>query len=191
MRKYYTKKLLNTISKSCKAKLLYFEILIKVYLFRISQVFDEYNGLLLPNLDSYFYKYIDHHISKLKNNIERETLFRKVFLDFRFLDQKIRNDSTPWDARGSVLHTLQALKLYTTHIIDRKSSDYNANNNGVDYCWLVNALLDFLLNAEEKLIRSEFSCLLQIALMTEDGVIYDEAYRQVQRFPSYVWFTER
>lgn len=51
--------------------------------------------------------------------------------------------------------------------------------------------MDFLLNAEEKLIRSEFTCLLQIALMTAEGALYDEAYRQAQLFPNYVWFTER
>ncbi|XP_032586445.1 uncharacterized protein LOC6581185 isoform X3 [Drosophila mojavensis] len=164
--------------------------------YNIPQVFDETNGLLIPNLDSYFYKHIGHHISKINDNIERETLFRKVYLDFRFLDQKIRNDCTPLGARGYVLPTLQVLRLYEAQIINEKqymcahqSSDYKDNDN-VYYDLLLNALITFLLNAEEKLIRSEFSCLLQIALMTEVGVVYDEAFRQAQRLPSYVWFTE-
>lgn len=186
---------MSTISKSFKTRLFYFKILTNINLFSISQVFEENNGLVLPNLDSYFYKHIDHHISKINNNIERDTLFRKVYLDFRFLDQKIRNDCTPLGAWGSVLHTLQVLNLYKAQIIKEKhymcthqSSDYN--DNVIYYNLLVNALIKFLPNAEEKLIRSEFSCLLQIALMTEVGVVYDEAFRQAQRLPSYVWFTE-
>lgn len=196
MRLYSIEKLLSTISKSFKTSLLYFKILTNLNLFSIPQVFDETNGLLIPNLDSYFYKHIGHHISKINDNIERETLFRKVYLDFRFLDQKIRNDCTPLGARGYVLPTLQVLRLYEAQIINEKqymcahqSSDYKDNDN-VYYDLLLNALITFLLNAEEKLIRSEFSCLLQIALMTEVGVVYDEAFRQAQRLPSYVWFTE-
>ncbi|XP_030245901.1 uncharacterized protein LOC108653831 isoform X2 [Drosophila navojoa] len=165
--------------------------------YNVSQVFDETNGLLLPNLDNYFYKHIGYHISKLNDNIERETLFRKVYLDFRFLDQKIRHDCTPLDARGYVLPTLQDLRLYEVQRINEKqymcahqTSDYKDNDNVIYYDFFVNELITFLRNSEEKLIRSEFSCLLQIALMTEVGVVYDEAFRQAQRLPSYVWFTE-
>ncbi|EDW71398.1 apoptotic protease-activating factor 1 [Drosophila virilis] len=144
--------------------------------YNIPQVFDSYNGLTLPHLDNYFYSHIGDHLSKLNNSLEKKSLFRKIFLDFRFLDQKIRNDSTPWNARGSVLHTLQVLRFYGEQIADND---------------LLCTLMDFLLNAEEKLIRSEFTCLLQIALMTAEGALYDEAYRQAQLFPNYVWFTER
>jgi len=55
----------------------------------------------------------------------------------------------------------------------------------------VNALLVFLTKVEEKLIGSQYTSLLRIALMSEEGPVYDEALRQVQRFPHFVWFTEQ
>lgn len=56
---------------------------------------------------------------------------------------------------------------------------------------LVSALLEFLPKVEEKLIRSQYTSLLQIALMSEEAPVYDEALRQAKRFPNYVFFTEQ
>ncbi|EDV98505.1 GH23155 [Drosophila grimshawi] len=144
--------------------------------YNIHLQFDQYNDMTLPHLDSYFYSHIGHHLIKLSNSTDRSNLFRKIFLDFRFLDKKIRNETTPRNARGSVLPTLQTLKLYKAHI---------------DNDELIDALLDFLPNVEEQLIKSKYSNLLQIALMADKGAVFEEALRQAQRYSKYVWFTNR
>ncbi|KAH8375317.1 hypothetical protein KR200_007945, partial [Drosophila serrata] len=144
----------------------------------IPRAFD-HDDLILPSLDTYFYGHIGHHLKTIEP-IERVALFRKVFLDFRFLEQKIRHDTTAWNASGSILNTLQQLKFYKSYICDNDSK----------YERLVNAILDFLPKIEESLIRSKFTDLLRIALMAEDEAIFEEAHRQVQRFKDHVWFTE-
>ncbi|XP_017024531.1 uncharacterized protein Dark [Drosophila kikkawai] len=144
----------------------------------IPRAFD-HDDLILPSLDRYFYGHIGHHLKTIEP-IERVALFRKVFLDFRFLEQKIRHDTTAWNASGSILNTLQQLKFYKSYICDNDSK----------YERLVNAILDFLPKIEENLIRSKFTDLLRIALMAEDEAIFEEAHRQVQRFKDHVWFTE-
>ncbi|XP_030384368.1 uncharacterized protein LOC115631675 isoform X2 [Scaptodrosophila lebanonensis] len=148
--------------------------------YNIRSVFNQCNDTTLSSLDCYFYSHIGHHLSKLLNHTERVELFRMVFLDFRFLDVKIRQDTTPWHASGSILNTLQQLKFYRNYIIDSEQR----------YLRLLNALLDFLPKVEEKLIGCRYTCLLRVALMAEDGAVYEEACRQVQRFPNHVWFTE-
>ncbi|XP_016929946.2 uncharacterized protein Dark [Drosophila suzukii] len=146
--------------------------------YNITKAFD-HDDLILPSLDKYFYSHIGHHLKTIEPT-ERVTLFRKVFLDFRFLEQKIRHDTTAWNASGSILNTLQQLKFYKSYICDNDSK----------YERLVNAILDFLPKIEENLIRSKFTDLLRIALMAEDEAIFEEAHRQVQRFSDRVWFTE-
>ncbi|XP_016988812.1 uncharacterized protein LOC108051272 [Drosophila rhopaloa] len=146
--------------------------------YNILKAFD-HDDLILPSLDRYFYTHIGYHLKSIEPT-ERAILFRTVFLDFRFLEQKIRHDTTAWNASGSILNTLQQLKFYKSDIC----------NNDVKYERLVNAILDFLPKIEEQLIRSEFTDLLRIALMEEDEAISKEAERQVQRFPDRVWFTE-
>ncbi|XP_017049734.1 uncharacterized protein LOC108093889 [Drosophila ficusphila] len=146
--------------------------------YNIPKAFD-HNDLILPSLDRYFYSHIGHHLKTLEHD-ERVTFFRMVFLDFRFLEQKIRHDTTAWNASGSILNTLQQLKLYKPYICDNDSK----------YEHLVNAILVFLPKIEESLIRSKYSDLLRIALMAEDEAIFEEARRQVQRFGDRVWFTE-
>ncbi|XP_022226249.2 uncharacterized protein LOC111076673 [Drosophila obscura] len=147
--------------------------------YNITKAFDDDDDLTVPYLDSYFYCHIGHHLTQLKH-AESVALFRKIFLDFRFLEQKIRHDTTAWNASGSILNTLQQLKFYRSFIVD----------NDPKFGRLVNALLDFLPKIEENLIRSKFTRLLRIALMDEEEAIYAEAYRQVQRFGDQVWFTE-
>lgn len=84
----------------------------------IPTLFGKYDDTTtLPNLDCYFYKHIGHHISKINDKNERVQYFRMIFLDFRFLEQKIRNDTTPWAARGCILHTLHSLKCYRDQIV--------------------------------------------------------------------------
>ncbi|EDW92203.2 uncharacterized protein LOC6531700 [Drosophila yakuba] len=146
--------------------------------YNIPKAFD-HDDLVLPSLDKYFYSHIGHHLKTIEP-IERVTLFRMVFLDFRFLEQKIRHDSTAWNASGSILNTLQQLKFYKPYICD----------NDPKYERLVNAILDFLPKIEENLICSKFMDLLRIALMAEDEAIFEEAHKQVQRFGDRVWFTE-
>ncbi|SPP74793.1 uncharacterized protein LOC117582565 [Drosophila guanche] len=147
--------------------------------YNITKAFDDDDDLTVPFLDGYFYCHIGHHLTKLQH-AESVALFRKIFLDFRFLEQKIRHDTTAWNASGSILNTLQQLKFYSSYIID----------NDPKFRRLLNALLDFLPKIEESLIRSKFTRLLRIALMAEEEAIYEEAYRQVQRFGDQVWFTE-
>ncbi|EDX07439.1 GD11239 [Drosophila simulans] len=145
--------------------------------YNIPNAFDN-DDLILPFLDQYFYSHIGHHLKNIEHT-ERVTLFRMVFLDFRFLEQKIRHDSTAWNASGSILNTLQQLKFYKPYICD----------NDPKYERLVNAILDFLPKIEENLICSKFTDLLRIALMAEDEAIFEEARKQVQRFDGRVWFT--
>ncbi|KAH8284541.1 hypothetical protein KR018_004010 [Drosophila ironensis] len=146
--------------------------------YNITKAFD-HEDLVLSRLDRYFYSHIGHHLRTIEHS-EQVDLFRKVFLDFRFLEQKIRHDTTAWNARGSILDTLHQLKFYKSQICD----------NDTHYERLVNALLDFLPKIEENLIRSNFTDLLRIGLMAMDETIYKEAFRQVQRFKDRVWFTE-
>ncbi|KAI8039647.1 uncharacterized protein LOC128254462 [Drosophila gunungcola] len=146
--------------------------------YNITKAFD-HDDLILPSLDRYFYSHIGHHIKTIEPT-ERAILFRKVFLDFRFLEQKIRHDTTAWNASGSILNTLQQLKFYKSDICD----------NDAKYERLLNAILDFLPKIEENLIRSKFTDLLRIALMDENEAIFEEACRQAQRFCDRVWFTE-
>lgn len=130
-------------------------------------------------------------------------LFRMIFLDFRFLDQKIRNDTTPWAARGCILPTLDSLKFYREHIVGKfiislnrdvyknYFSFYFYSDNDESYDQLVTALLHFLPKVEEKLIKSQFTSLLQIAMMSKEGPVHNESLRQAQRFPNNVFFTEQ
>ncbi|EDW74440.1 uncharacterized protein Dwil_GK21917 [Drosophila willistoni] len=150
-----------------------------VAFYNINANFVEQNDLTIPNLDNYFYAHIGHHLMAIEPT-ESVKLLRIIFLDFRFLEQKIRHDTTSWNASGSILNTLQQIKLYKQRIIDDDPT----------YSRLVNSLLDFLPRIEENLIRSKHTCLLRQALMAEEGPIYEEANRQIQRFPDYVWFTE-
>ncbi|KAH8299707.1 hypothetical protein KR044_004999, partial [Drosophila immigrans] len=146
----------------------------------IPRLIEQCNDTTLPNLGCYFYSHIGHHLSKVSDKMERVKLFRMLFMDFRFLEQKIRNDTTPWNARGSILHTLHTLKFFRDEIVDNDSH----------YRDLLNAVLVFLTKAEEKLISSPLTSLLRIALMSEEGPVHEEALRQVLRFPDFVWFTE-
>ncbi|XP_068146616.1 apoptotic protease-activating factor 1 isoform X2 [Drosophila tropicalis] len=141
--------------------------------------FVDQNDLTIPNLDNYFYTHIGHHLMAIEHT-ESVKLLRIIFIDFRFLEQKIRHDTTSWNASGSILNTLQQIKLYKQRIIDDDPT----------YSRLVNSLLDFLPRIEENLIRSKYTCLLRVAMMAEEGAIYEEANRQIQRFPDYLWFTE-
>ncbi|XP_017078805.1 uncharacterized protein LOC108112924 [Drosophila eugracilis] len=146
--------------------------------YNIKKAFD-HGDLILPSLDKYFYSHIGHHLLAIEST-ERSILFRTVFLDFRFLEQKIRQDTTAWNASGSILNTLQQLKFYKSYICDNDSN----------YERLVNAILDFLPLIEENLICSNYMDLLMSALMAKDIVISEEAERQVQRFSDRVWFKE-
>ncbi|ALC41314.1 Ark, partial [Drosophila busckii] len=148
--------------------------------YNITGLFEQYDDTTLQLQDCYFYSNIGHHFSKVQDYAGGNNLFRKVLLDFRFLEQKIRHDKTPWNACGSILHTLQVLNIYRTQITE----------NDPHYEQLLDALLDFLPKAEEKLISSPYTCLMLIALMTQQGPLYEEALRQVQHFPDHVWFTE-
>ncbi|KAH8328889.1 hypothetical protein KR074_009897, partial [Drosophila pseudoananassae] len=146
--------------------------------YNITKAFD-HDDLILTSLDRYFYSHIGHHLMAIEPS-EKVALFRKVFLDFRFLEQKIRHDTTAWNACGSILDTLHQLKFYKKHICD----------NDLHYESLVNSILDFLPKIEENLIRSKFTDLLRIGLMDEDETIFGEAYRQVQQFKDRVWFLD-
>lgn len=120
----------------------------------------------LPN-DHYFHFYIGYH---LKESGMR-SLFPKLFLDFGFLEQKLRITGLP--------NTLGDLNQYKDEI-----------TNGLkDKIELIEQLSTFFSSIEEIITRSPDTCLLQCALTT-DNLVRKEALRQARSFPNRVWFDD-
>lgn len=119
---------------------------------------------LLPD-DRYFHFFIGHHL-KEANMCE---LFPKLYLDFGFLEQKLRSTGLP--------NLLGDLSTYKKEITggDRARLDH------------LQDLQNFLPTIEEAIVKSMDTCLLQYAITTDNG-IRQEAIKQAKMFPNRVWF---
>lgn len=134
------------------------------------RILDAINERTEPNIvavpdDGYFYFYIGYHIKEA----ERFEAFPAIFLDFGFLEQKLRATGLP--------NTIGDLKLYRQLItgnIPRREH-------------FVDELLQFLKSSEEVIFKSEDTCLLQYAL-TSGGILQEEAIKQAEQFTDRVWF---
>lgn len=96
-------------------------------------------------------------------------MFPKIFLDFGFLDQKLRATGLP--------NTIGDLKLYRQLITGGNTKSEQ----------LLDELLQFLKSSEEVICKSEDTCMLQYAI-TAGGILQEEAIRQAQQFTDRVWF---
>lgn len=118
--------------------------------------------------DGYFYFYIGYHIKEA----ERLEVFTKIFLDFGFLEQKLRATLLP--------NTIGDLKLYRQLITGNSPKKEH----------FLDELLQFLKSSEEIICKSEDTCLLQYAL-TAGGILQEEAIKQAEQFTDRVWFHDK
>ncbi|XP_055532053.1 uncharacterized protein LOC129722552 isoform X2 [Wyeomyia smithii] len=119
-----------------------------------------------PN-DNYFHFYIANHLEKS----EMFTFFSNLFLDFGFLEQKVRYTGLP--------NTVGDLRLYQQYI-------FNDERDPEAYAEVLN---EFLMGAEVLLSKSADTCLLQLALNTP-GLIAEKAELQALQFNNRVWFRD-
>ncbi|XP_058466553.1 uncharacterized protein LOC131439490 isoform X2 [Malaya genurostris] len=138
--------------------------------YRISEALSDRTELDLlkffPN-DSYFHFYIANHLEKS----EMYKLFPSLFLDFGFLEQKLRYTGLP--------NTVGDLRLYQEHIFtDVEDSETFAE-----------VLTEFLMGAEVLLSKSADTCLLQLALNCR-GVIATKAKIQANHYDNRIWFCD-
>ncbi|XP_058836484.1 uncharacterized protein LOC131693031 isoform X2 [Topomyia yanbarensis] len=119
-----------------------------------------------PN-DNYFHFYIANHLKKS----EMHELFPTLFLDFGFLEQKLRYTGLP--------NTVGDLRLYQEHIFNRVDDPES----------FAEALTEFLMGAEVLLSKSADTCLLQLALNCR-GLIATEAKIQANQYDNRVWFCD-
>ncbi|XP_053685053.1 uncharacterized protein LOC128734743 [Sabethes cyaneus] len=119
-----------------------------------------------PN-DNYFHFYIANHLEKS----QMFPLFSNLFLDFGFLEQKLRYTGLP--------NTVGDLRLYQKHIFvqERDPESY------------AETLHDFLMSVEVLLSKSADTCLLQLALNCR-GLIAEKAETQALRYNNRVWFCD-
>lgn len=97
-------------------------------------------------------------------------LFPKLYLDFGFLEQKLRSTGLP-----------NLLGDFTTY-------KYEIIGGDATRTMLWEELKDFLPTIEEAIVKSKDTCLLQYAITTSTA-IRREAIKQAQRFPNRVFFT--
>lgn len=136
----------------------------------VYRILDAINQRTEPNIvnvpdDGYFYYYIGYHIKEA----ERLEVFPKIFLDFGFLEQKLRATGLP--------NTIGDLRLYRSLITGNVPKKEN----------FLDELLQFLKSSEEVICKSEDTCMLQYA-MTAGGILQEEALKQAQLFNDRVWF---
>lgn len=96
-------------------------------------------------------------------------IFPKLYLDFGFLEQKLRSTGLP-NMLGDF-------------------AEYKDEITGGDKtrATLLDHLMEFLPTIEEFIVKSKNTCLLQYAI-TADSVIRVEAIKQARKFPQRVWF---
>lgn len=116
--------------------------------------------------DNYFYYFIPYHLVGAKMT----DLF-DLYLDFGFLEQKIRLTNLP--------NTVGDLYRFSEHIIgkDLKRKEY------------LEVLVDFLTLSEQIIFKSRDVTLLQCAL-SSTGLVQEEAQRQMEKFHDRVWFND-
>lgn len=137
--------------------------------YRIPEALERRTELNITDLadDKYFHFYIGYHLRESK----RTSLFPDLYLDFGFIEQKLRYTGLP--------NTLGDFSTYKTEIVASKP----------DRIELLDDLTDFLANIEEILRGTPDACLLQYALNT-DSAIRTEAIHQARKFPDRIWFTD-
>lgn len=96
-------------------------------------------------------------------------IFPKLYLDFGFLEQKLRSTGLP--------NMLGDFNEYKDEIT---CGDKTRTT-------LLDHLMEFLPTIEEFIVKSTNTCLLQYAI-TADSPIRVEAIKQAQKFPQRVWF---
>lgn len=108
--------------------------------------------------DNYFHYYIGHHLKEAN----MEELFPMLYLDFGFLEKKLRVSHLP--------NTIGDLSRF-----------YNEIANTQERRELLTELIDWLPNIEDRLFKSQDSTLLQYGL-TSHGVIKKEAIVQAKNY---------
>lgn len=118
----------------------------------------------LPD-DRYFHFFIGYHLK----NANMKEIFPKLYLDFGFLEQKLRSTGL-----SNMLGDF---------------SEYKDEITGGDKTRtiLLDHLMEFLPTIEEFIVKSRNTCLLQYAI-TADKAIREEAIKQAQKFPQRIWF---
>lgn len=102
-------------------------------------------------------------------------VFPKLFLDFGFLEQKLRASQTP--------NTVGDLVYYRSEIA---GNDSQSENRKI----ILDELIEFLPNIEEMMFKSMDTCLLQYAINTSQFSLRNEALRQSRKFPNRIWFQD-
>lgn len=120
----------------------------------------------LPN-DYYFHFYIGYHLKEA----DMLTIFADLYLDFGFIEQKLRFTGLP--------NTLGDFNCYHDQIVGSVPKRIK----------FIDELTDFLANIEEILIGTPDTCLLQYAL-TADDLIRFEAQKQAKKFTNRIWFSD-
>lgn len=120
----------------------------------------------LPD-DGYIYYYIGYHLQRSG----QRHLFPQLYLDFGFLEQKLRYTGLP--------NTHGDLEEYRADIV----------GNSAERRQLWNELLEFLPTIEEMVHENKDTSLLQYAL-NASGTIAEEARRQAAQFGNRVWFED-
>lgn len=118
----------------------------------------------LPD-DRYFHFFIGYHLNKA----DMRDLFPKLYLDFGFLEQKLRSTGLP--------NLLGDFKTYEKEI---------TRGDTTRIAFLAE-LQDFLPTIEEAIVKSMDTCLLQYAITTNNS-IRREAIKQARLFSNRVWF---
>jgi APAF-1 helical domain len=116
----------------------------------------------------YIYFNIGYHLKAAG----RTDLFPQLYLDFGFLEQKLRITGLP--------NTIGDFKTYKLEI-------FGSNSNQEEF---LNELLDFLPSVEEFLYKSKDTCLLQYAL-TSSGLLREEALKQAAKYPNRLWMEDK
>lgn len=102
-------------------------------------------------------------------------VFPKLFLDFGFLEQKLRASQTP--------NTVGDLVYYRSEIAGNDSKSENRKR-------ILDELIVFLPNIEEMMFKSMDTCLLQYAINNSQFSLRNEALRQSRKFPNRIWFQD-
>jgi APAF-1 helical domain len=118
--------------------------------------------------DRYIYFNIGYHLKAAG----RTELFPLLYLDFGFLEQKLRITGLP--------NTLGDFKTYKHEIFGAHLEQEEFRTE----------LLEFLPDVEEFLFKSKDTCLLQYAL-TRSGLLREEAFKQAAMYPNRLWMEDK
>lgn len=135
--------------------------------YRVSDIFDNRKELDLDfENDGYFHYHIGIHLREA----EMDDLLSKLYLDFSFLEQKMKFSGLP--------NTIGDLKKYR-NIIAGKC---------VDRLKFINGLIDFLPSTEEIIYKSSDTTLLQYSLTSNNNLIKEHAMKAAVELPNRLWF---